>query len=130
MLILQSINAIYNYFPEKILHYISQELNFPLSLLFRIATFYNAFSLKPRGRHTINVCLGTTCYVKGSERIEDRLSEELSIAREETTKDLKFTLKSVRCIGCCSIAPVIMIDGKAYGHIKSREIPKILKDYK
>ena len=130
MLILQSINAIYNYFPEKILRYISQELDFPLSLLFRIATFYNAFSLKPRGRHTINVCLGTTCYVKGSERIEDRLSQELSIAREETTKDLKFTLKSVCCIGCCSIAPVIMIDGKAYGHIKSREIPKILKDYK
>jgi len=130
MLILQSINAIYRYFSEDILRYIAQELDLPLSLILRISTFYNAFSLKPRGEHTINVCLGTTCYVRGSERILSKFSEELGIPAEETTKDLKFTLKAVRCLGCCSIAPAIMVDNKAYGRVKLKEISLILKDYK
>lgn len=130
MLILQSINAVYNYFSEDALRYVSRELDMPLSQVLRIATFYNAFSLKPRGRHTISVCMGTTCYVKGSEKIIDRLSESLNAGVEETTSDLRFTLKSVRCLGCCSIAPAIMIDDKVYGHVKLNEIRNILKDYK
>lgn len=130
MLILQSINALYNYFPEDVLRYISQETDIPLSKILRIATFYNAFSLKPRGEHTISVCMGTTCYVKGSDRILAQLSEILKVPPESTTEDEKFTLKSVRCIGCCSIAPAIMIDEKVYGKVKIDEIPKILKEYK
>ena len=129
MFILQEVNVTYNYLPKHILRYISQELGSPLSLIYRLATFYNAFSLKPRGRHTINVCMGTSCYVRGGERILTRLVEELEIPAEETTKDLRFTLKTVRCLGCCSIAPVLNIDGKTYGRLKKREVPLILKDY-
>jgi NADH:ubiquinone oxidoreductase subunit E len=129
LLILQSINAVYNYFPEDILRYISQELDIPLTHILRVATFYNAFSLKPRGKHTINVCMGTTCYVRGGERIAEKFSDVLSIPIEETTRDMKFTLKAVRCLGCCSIAPAIMIDGKAYGRLRLNEVPKIVKGY-
>ena len=130
MFILQEVNATYNYLPEHILKYISQELDTPLSIIYRIATFYNAFSLKPRGRHTISVCMGTSCYVRGGELILNRVTEELGVPAEETTKDLRFTLKTVRCLGCCSIAPVLTVDGKTYGRLKQREIPLILKDYK
>lgn len=130
MLVLQSINAIYNYFPEEILKYISRDLDVPLSSILTISTFYNAFSLKPRGRHTISVCMGTTCYVKGSERILSHLSELLETAVEETTEDMKFTIKSVRCLGCCSIAPAIMVNDKVYGGIKPNDLPTILKDFK
>lgn len=130
MLILQAINSVYNYFSEDVLRYVAQELDIPLSVVLRIVTFYNAFSLIPRGKHTISVCMGTTCYVKGSQKIVAKLSETLDIAVEGTTKDLNFSLKSVRCLGCCSIAPAVMIDEKVYGHVKVGEIQKILKEYK
>jgi NADH:ubiquinone oxidoreductase subunit E len=129
LLVLQSINAIYKYFPEDILRYVSQELDTPLTQVLRVATFYNAFSLKPRGKHIINMCMGTTCYVRGSERLLEKFSEVLEVPVEETTRDLKFTLKAVRCVGCCSIAPVMMVDGKAYGRLKLNEIPKIVKGF-
>lgn len=129
LLILQSLNALYNYFPEPVLRYVAHELQVPLTQVLRIATFYNAFSLKPRGKHTINVCMGTACYVRNSERIRDRFSEVLGVPVEETTKDLRFTLKAVRCVGCCSIAPVMMIDGKAFGRLKLTDVPGIVKRY-
>ncbi len=127
LLILQSLNAAYNYFPEEILRYVSRELDIPLTQILRIATFYNAFSLKPRGKHILNVCMGTTCYVRSSERILEKFSEVLAVPVEETTRDMQFTLKSVRCVGCCSIAPVIMIDGKAHGRLKVNDVPKLLE---
>ena len=129
MPILQRINLTYNYLPENALRYVSQELDIPLNLIYRIATFYNAFSLKPRGKHIISVCLGTTCYVRGGQRISDRVSELLDIPAGETTKDLRFTLDSVRCLGCCSLSPVMNIDGETYGRLKFPEIPKILRGY-
>jgi NADH:ubiquinone oxidoreductase subunit E/NAD-dependent dihydropyrimidine dehydrogenase PreA subunit len=129
LLILQSLNAIYNYFPEDVLRYVSQELDIPLTQILRVATFYNAFSLKPRGKHIVNVCMGTTCYVRGSERILEKFSDVLEVPVEETTGDLQFTLKAVRCVGCCSIAPVMMIDGKAYGRLKVNDVPRIVQKY-
>lgn len=129
LLVLQSLNAIYNYFSEEILRYVSQELNIPLTQVLRVATFYNAFSLRPRGKYIINVCMGTTCYVRGGERIVDKFSDVLKIPVEETSPDMRFTLKAVRCLGCCSIAPAIMIDGKAFGRLKLSEVPKIVKGY-
>ncbi len=129
LLVLQSLNALYNYFPEPVLRYVAHELDVPLTQILRIATFYNAFSLKPRGKHTINVCMGTTCYVRNSERILDRFSEVLGVPVDETTKDMNFTLKAVRCVGCCSIAPVLMIDGKAFGRLKLTDVPGIVKRY-
>jgi NADH:ubiquinone oxidoreductase subunit E/NAD-dependent dihydropyrimidine dehydrogenase PreA subunit len=102
MPVLQHINKEYNYLPPDLLRHVSKELNRPLSDIYNIATFYNAFSLIPKGIHQISVCMGTTCYVRGGERILNRLSDELGIAPEETTEDLRFTLSSVRCLGCCS----------------------------
>lgn len=129
MLILQAVNARYRYFSEEMLLYIARALNIPLSSIVRIATFYNAFSLEPRGKHTVSVCMGTTCYVKGSERIINHVSGILNVPVEGTTKDRLFTLKGVRCLGCCSIAPAIMIDEKVYGLVKLGEISSILKEY-
>ncbi len=127
MLILQSLNATYNFFPEEILRYVSRELDIPLTQILRIATFYNAFSLKPRGKHILNVCMGTTCYVRSSERILEKFSEVLEVPVEDTTMDMQFTLKAVRCVGCCSIAPVIMVDGKAHGRLKVNDVPKLVE---
>jgi NADH:ubiquinone oxidoreductase subunit E len=129
MPILQNINLTYNYLPADVLRYVSKKLTIACSLIYQIATFYHAFSLKPRGRHLINVCMGTTCYVRGAQTIVERLSSVLDIGVGETTKDLKFTLLTVRCLGCCSIAPVITIDTETYGRLKTREIPKILKGF-
>jgi len=129
MPVLQHINKEYNYLPPDLLRHISKELNMPLTDIYNIATFYNAFSLTPRGIHQISVCMGTTCYVRGGERILNRFSEELGIAPEETTEDLKFTLSSVRCLGCCSLAPAIMIDDKVYGRVKFSETTNILRKY-
>jgi len=129
MPVLQHINKEYNYLPPDLLRHVSKELKMPLSDIYNIATFYNAFSLTPKGIHQISVCLGTTCYVRGGERILNKFSEELGVAPEETTEDLKFTLSSVRCLGCCSLAPAVMVDGKVYGRLKLSEISTILRRY-
>jgi NADH:ubiquinone oxidoreductase subunit E len=127
--ILQDVNAAFNYFPESILKYISQETGYPLSHIFRIATFYSSFSVVPRGKHVINVCMGTTCYVRGSERIMEKFSEILGIKPDETTSDMKFTLKSLRCIGCCGLAPAVMIGDTVSGKLTIKEIPEIVSRY-
>jgi NADH:ubiquinone oxidoreductase subunit E/NAD-dependent dihydropyrimidine dehydrogenase PreA subunit len=130
MPILQEVNAAFNYFPESVLTYISQETGYALSLIYRIATFYSAFSVVPRGRHIINVCMGTTCYVRGGERLMEKLSELLAIKPEETTPDLKFTLKSVRCIGCCGLAPALMVGNETYGKLTRKDVPRIVQKYR
>jgi len=129
MPILQEINAAFNYFPQSVLQYLAQETGYPLSLIYRIATFYSAFSVVPRGRYVINVCMGTTCYVRGSERLMDKIGELLAIKPDETTPDLKFTLKSVRCIGCCGLAPALTVGSEVYGKLTRKEIPDIVRKY-
>ncbi len=128
--VLQDINATYNYLPENIIRYISQELDIPLSLIYRIATFYNAFSLTPRGRHIISVCVGTTCHVKGAPLIVSALERELGIGIGQTTEDMNFTLEEVACLGCCGLAPVITIGEDLYGKITQAKIPKIIEKYR
>jgi NADH:ubiquinone oxidoreductase subunit E len=130
LLVLQSINAMYNYFPEDILRYVSQELDIPLTKILRVATFYNAFSLRPRGRYIINVCMGTTCYVRGSEKAMEKISGLLHIALDETTPDKLFTLKSVRCLGCCGLAPVITVGDKVYGRLLMKDVSGIINRYR
>lgn len=127
--VLQDIQAEYNYLPKEVLNQISQELQIPLSQVLRVATFYAAFSLKPRGRHLINVCLGTACHVRGGGRILEKLERDLRIKSGDTSSDLKFSLETVRCIGCCSLAPVIRIDEDTHGRLKQDKIPRILKKY-
>jgi NADH:ubiquinone oxidoreductase subunit E len=130
MPILQEINATFNYFPESVLRYVAQETGYPLSKIYRIATFYSAFSIVPRGKYVINVCMGTTCYVRGSERLMEKFSETLGIKPDETTPDRQFTLKSVRCIGCCGLAPAVMVGGQVYGKLARKDAPGILKTFR
>jgi NADH:ubiquinone oxidoreductase subunit E len=128
--ILQAINATYNYLPENILRYISEDLDIPLSLTYRIATFYNAFSLKPRGKHIITVCLGTACHVKGAPRIIGALQKELGIGVGKNTEDMLFTLETVRCLGCCGLAPVMTVDKDIYGKMTQVKVPEIIVRYR
>jgi NADH:ubiquinone oxidoreductase subunit E len=129
MPVLQEINRKYNYLPKDVLCYVADELGLSISDIYSIAKFYNAFSLEPRGRHKVSVCMGTTCYVRGADKLLQRLCEQLDTAPGGTTKDMRFTLESARCLGCCSLAPAIMVNDKVYGRVKISDLPKILKDY-
>jgi len=128
--ILQEINSTYNYLPENVLRYICQELDIPLSLAYRAATFYKAFSLKPVGKHKVTVCLGTTCHVKGAPRIVDTLERELDIKVGESTEDMNFSLDTVNCVGCCGLAPVMTIGEDLYGKLAQAKLPKIVEQYR
>ena len=128
--ILQDIQTVDKYLPKEALEYVSQKMQIPLTDIFRIATFYNALSLKPRGRHKIDVCLGTACHVRGGGKILEKLERDLGIPVGETTKDKKFTLELVRCIGCCSLGPVAVVDGKVFGRLAQDKVSTLLKEFK
>jgi len=127
--VLQEINAAFNYLPENALRYMSEELDIPLSLIYRAATFYKALSLKPRGRHVITACLGTTCHVKGAPRVVDALQRGLGLKIGETTADMNFTLETVNCLGCCGLAPVMTVGEDLYGKVTRAKVPKIVEQY-
>jgi NADH:ubiquinone oxidoreductase subunit E/NAD-dependent dihydropyrimidine dehydrogenase PreA subunit len=127
--ILQKANDTYNYLPEPVMRYVADQLNMPLSLVYRIATFYNAFSLEPRGKHLITICLGTACHVKGAEKVAKAFESELGIKRGSTTQDMRFTLESVRCIGCCGLAPVLKVGEDIHGHMAKNKVSGLLKAY-
>lgn len=130
MPILQEVDAHFNYFPEPVLRFVSQQTGYPLTHIYRIATFYSAFSLTPRGKYTVSVCMGTTCYVRGSERLMERFGTALGIKIDETTQDQLFSLKAVRCIGCCGLAPAAMVGGEVHGKLAIKDIPKIVERYR
>jgi NADH-quinone oxidoreductase subunit E len=123
---LQDIQKDLNYLPQDALRFVARRVGVSLPRVYGIATFYKAFSLKPRGRHLIHVCLGTACHVRGGGKLLESFERELGIASGETTYDNKFSLESVRCVGCCGLAPVFMIDGKFYGKMTQDKIPEIL----
>ncbi len=127
--ILQDINAQYRYLPENVLHHIAQYLNIPLSQIYGMATFYDAFSLTPRGKYTISVCMGTACYVKGSQRILEAFERKLDIKAGQTTNDQQFSLKTVNCLGCCGQSPVVMVNEDILGYVTQTNVPEILKQY-
>lgn len=129
IMILQAIQNHYNYLPQPALTYLSAKIGVPYSKIYGVATFYSTFSLEPRGRHIISVCLGTACHVRGGERIRERLTANLGIGDGQTTEDNRFTLESVRCIGCCSLGPVVKIDEDMHGRLASDQIGKILDQY-
>lgn len=129
IMILQDIQRNYNFLPKPALAYLSAKLDVPLSQIYGVATFYSTFSLEPRGRNIISMCLGTACHVRGGERVRERIKESLSISDGETTEDRRFTLETVRCIGCCSLGPVIKINEDMHGHISSDQVEKILEQY-
>lgn len=125
----QDIQAEFHYLPKEVIIQIAQNLDIPLSQAYHVATFYTAFSLKPRGKYLINVCLGTACYVKQGKMILDSLGRNLNIKEGETSKDAKFTLESVRCLGCCSLAPVVKVDDEIYGKMNQSKAKRLLKKY-
>jgi NADH:ubiquinone oxidoreductase subunit E len=130
MPILQEVNATFNYLPENVLQYVSLETGYPLSHILKLATFYSAFSTVPRGRHVISVCMGTACYVKGSERLLEKFGNCLGVGLDQTTPDMRFTLKAARCIGCCGLAPAAMIGSDVYGKLTSTKIPALVDKFR
>ncbi len=128
--ILQEIQGRYKHLPEEALRRVARKLDIPLSQVFGLATFYKAFTLKPRGRYLISVCMGTACHVKGAPRLIDILSERLKIKPGETTGDDKFTLISVNCLGCCALGPVLVINDTYYEKVTPDKVESILKEYR
>lgn len=129
MPVLHETQELFGYIPEEAQKKISKGLNVPMAEIYGVATFYSRFTLNPRGEHTIGVCLGTACYVKNSQAVFERLQKELNVKPGETTADNKFTLEATRCLGCCGLAPVMMIGEDVYGKLVPDDIPDILKKY-
>jgi len=127
--ILHEAQELFGYIPEEAMKRISEVLNIPVAEIFGVATFYSRFTLTPRGKHTISVCLGTACYVKNSKGVLERLEKELNVKTGGTTADGKFTLEATRCLGCCGLAPVMTIGEDVYGKLVPDDIPDIVKKY-
>ena len=126
--VLQKAQAIYGYLPKDVIYHIADRCGTTPAEVMGVATFYAQFRLTPMGKYLIMSCQGTACHVNGSERIADALSEYLGIKSGETTEDGLFTLENVACLGCCSLAPVIMINGEAYGNLTPDKAIQVLKD--
>ena len=127
--ILSDAQSIKNYLPKEILEYVSKELKLPLSAIYSIATFYAAFSLKPRGKHLCTVCMGTACHVRGAPAVLSRLEERLKIKTGGTTEDNQFTLKTVNCLGACALAPIVVVDDEYHGQTTVNKADKLIKKY-
>jgi NADH-quinone oxidoreductase subunit E len=127
--ILQDIQRLENYLPPETLRYVSQVLEVPLTRIYHISTFYKAFSLKPRGRHCIRVCLGTACHLSGALQNQEQIERSLGIREGETTEDMIFSLETVNCLGTCALAPVTMIDEDYYGEVTPGKVESILSIY-
>lgn len=130
MPILQKAGEIYGYLPLEVQQIIAKELDLPLEEVYGISTFYSQFSLEPKGKYNISVCLGTACYVKGSDKIIKRVSKILGIEPENCTTDGKFSLTACRCIGACGLAPVMTVNDDVYGRLTPDEVDGILAKYK
>lgn len=130
MPVLQESEEIYGYLPLEVQTIIAEKLNVPLEEVYGVSTFYSQFSLTPKGKYHISVCLGTACYVKGAGKIIDKIQQNLGINAEECTPDGKFSLTACRCIGACGLAPVITINDDVYGRILPEEVDGILAKYK
>jgi NADH-quinone oxidoreductase subunit E len=119
-----------NWLPKEALDRISERLEVPLSVVQHITTFYKAFSLVPKGRHQVHVCLGTACHVRGAPRVLDTVQDLTGIKPGETDLDMEFSLETVNCLGCCALGPVIEIDGKTHGNVTTGQTEDVLKSYK
>lgn len=128
--ILQDIQEKFGYLPKESLLQVSRDVNIPISRVLSLATFFKAFSLIPKGKHPIHVCMGTACHVRGAQLVLEKLERELKIKSGDTTDDMNFSLDEVRCVGCCGLAPVVMVGEEVHGKITQTKVPGILKKYK
>lgn len=126
---MQEAQEIYGYLPIEVQQILSEKLGVPLEEIYGVATFYSQFALSPKGKYTISVCLGTACYVKGSQKIIDKISEKIGIKAGECTADGKFSLEATRCIGACGLAPVLTVNDEVYGRLVEADVDKILAKY-
>lgn len=127
--VLQDIQEEYNYLPQEALKIVSDTLGIPLIDIIGVATFYRAFSLEPRGKHLVTVCMGTACHVRGGPKILEEFERKLNITAGETTEDRQFSLETVACLGCCAIGPVVVVDGDYHAQTSIRKVGSILKKY-
>ena len=125
--LLQEIQSEHNYVPKETLPEVARDLGLPLSQVYSVVTFYSSLSLEPRGKHIVTCCLGTACHVRGAERIAKEVSNLLGIGPGETTPDKEFTFETVRCLGACALAPVMVIDDKYYGHMSAKRARSVLR---
>ncbi|NLW19327.1 MAG: NAD(P)H-dependent oxidoreductase subunit E [Candidatus Cloacimonetes bacterium] len=128
--VLRQAQEIFGYLPVEVQEFIAREMNIPANKVFGVVTFYNFFTMTPRGKYTLNICMGTACYVKGAPKLAQMIEEELGVKVGETTQDNRFTVSAVRCVGACSLAPVFVIGDEAYGRVDTRDkLSEILKKY-
>ncbi|MCD8286992.1 MAG: NAD(P)H-dependent oxidoreductase subunit E [Clostridia bacterium] len=130
MPVLHEAQDIYGYLPYEVQTLIATELGVSLAEVFGVATFYSRFSLTPKGKHQVSVCLGTACYVKGSDKVLDEVEKELGIKCGECKEDRSFSLDSCRCVGACGLAPVMIVDGEVYGRMTAAQVKGILDKHK
>ena len=130
MPVLQAAQEIYGYLPAEVQSIIARELKIPVEEVYGVSTFYSQFTLNPKGKYKVSVCLGTACYVKGSGEVYARLAKELGIEGGECTADMNFSLEACRCVGACGLAPVIMINEEVYGRLVPDDVPRILAKYR
>ncbi len=130
MMILSDIQNEYGYIPLDVQQIVSKRTGISVAEIYGVVTFYSFFSLEPKGKYVIGVCLGTACYVKGAQQIIDKFSEILGIGAGETTPDGLFTIDALRCIGACGIAPAVTINGKVYPKVTVDAVPKIVEEYR
>jgi NADH-quinone oxidoreductase subunit E len=126
---LLAIQTAYNYLPPEALHRVSERMKVPMIHVYQVASFYKAFSLEPRGRHIVTVCLGTACHVRGAERLVDQVGRVIGIKPGETSPDYQFTLETVSCLGTCALGPVMVIDGKYYGNMTAGKVERVFKKF-
>lgn len=128
--VLHQAQELFGYLPDEVQRFVARGLRLPISKVYGVVTFYSFFTTVPKGKHTIMVCLGTACYVKGAERILQRLKKELDVELGQTTRDHLFTLSAARCVGACGLAPVAMIGDDVYGKLTPDKMVKVLKKYR
>ncbi len=127
---MQDIQDEFNYLPRPALEHVAKELEIPMSRISGMATFFATFSLKPRGKHVCEVCMGTACYTRGAPQLVDELKRDLKVEVGETTADKQFTLETVNCVGACALGPLVKVGQKYHGHMNSSKIEKMLKQYR
>ena len=127
--VLLEIQSEHHWLPKEALERVSEKLQVPFARILHIATFYKAFSLVPKGRHETHVCVGTACHVRGAPRVLDTVQDLTGIEPGETDLDLRFSLETVNCVGCCALGPVLVIDGKTHGKVAPAETADVLKSY-
>ncbi len=127
--ILHKAQNLFGYIPQEIQSFIAKKLSIPVSKVYGVVSFYSYFTTTPKGKNVVNVCLGTACFVRGGGDILEEFSRKLGISPEETSEDGKYTLTSLRCVGACGLAPVVMINDKVYGNVTKKDVEKILEEY-